>query len=117
MSKRGDLQCVTDIAEAIKRVESHIRGFTYPKFLAHMKTQDAVVRNLEIIGEAAKNISSEFKRKHPNIEWKEIAGMRDKLIHDYFGVNWEIVWDVVKQKLPELKRKIDILLPPKEFGK
>lgn len=79
-------------------------------FFKDVKTQDAVIRNLEIIGEAAKNISEEFKNKHPHIAWKAVAGMRDKLIHDYFGVNLNIVWEVVEKEIPSLKEKIDILL-------
>ncbi len=106
MSKRGDFECVSDIKEAIERIESYTRDTKYQKFLKDTKTQDAVVRNLEIIGEAAKNISADFKRKKRDIEWKSIAGMRDKLIHKYFGVNLAIVWDVVKKKLPQLKNQI-----------
>ena len=114
MPKRGDQEYASDIAEAIRRIKFYAKGFTYRKFLANTKTQDAVVRNLEIIGEAAKNISDEFKKKHTNIGWKNIAGMRDKLIHEYFGVNWDIVWDVVKLNLPELERQIEQLLQESE---
>jgi uncharacterized protein with HEPN domain len=67
------------------------------------------LRNIAILGEAAKNLSAEFKRHHKNIEWKAIAGMRDKLVHDYFGVNWDILWDVVRTKLPDLKAKLKAL--------
>ncbi|MDW7999124.1 MAG: DUF86 domain-containing protein [Thermodesulfovibrio sp.] len=69
-----------------------------------------MLRNLEIIGEAAKNISSDLKRKHRNIPWKDIAGMRDKIIHFYFGVNLDIVWATVKEKLPEFKNEIEKIL-------
>ena len=106
MSKRGDSEHTNDIKEAVKRIGAYTKGLSYQKFLKDVKTQDAVVRNLEIIGEAAKNISSDFKRKNKNIEWKNIAGMRDKLIHEYFGVNWEIVWNVIKEKIPQLKNQI-----------
>ena len=106
MSKRGDSEHVHDIKEAVKRIEAYTKGLSYSKFLKDAKTQDAVVRNLEIIGEAVKNTSSDFKRKNRNIEWKSIAGMRDKLIHEYFGVNLEIVWNVIKEKLPQLKNQI-----------
>jgi uncharacterized protein with HEPN domain len=71
-----------------------------------LRTQDAVIRNIGIIGEAAKNISAEFKRLHKTIEWKAIAGMRNKLVHDYFGVNLDILWDVIRNKLRELKAKL-----------
>ena len=79
-------------------------------FFSDRKTQDAVVRNLEIIGEATKRVSITLKEAHPDIAWKPIAGMRDKLIHDYFGVNLQLVWDAVERDLPILKQKIDRLL-------
>jgi uncharacterized protein with HEPN domain len=79
-------------------------------FLADRKTQDAVVRNLEIIGEATKCVSQSLKDAHPDISWKPIAGMRDKLIHDYFGINLQLVWDVVEPDLPALKLKVAQLL-------
>ncbi len=79
-------------------------------FLADRKTQDAVVRNLEIIGEATKRLSPSLKEAHTNISWKPIAGMRDKLIHDYFGVNLQLVWDVVERDLPVLRLKVSQLL-------
>ena len=75
-------------------------------FFADRKTQDAVVRNLEIIGEATKRVSLSLKAAHPDIAWKPIAGMRGKLIHDYFGVNVQLVWDVLDRDLPVLYEKI-----------
>lgn len=107
MPKRGDLEYAKDVKEAIRRIEAYTKRLSYQKFLKNIKTQDAVVRNLEIIGEAVKNISTNFKNKHKYVAWKNIAGMRDKLIHEYFGVNWSIVWDVVKHKLPELKSQLE----------
>ena len=68
------------------------------------------VRSLEVIGEATKNLSQDLKNEHPEIEWRKIIGMRDKLIHYYFGVDWDIVWDVVKNKLPTFRRQIEVLL-------
>jgi len=79
-------------------------------FFADRKTQDAVVRNLEIIGEATKRVSTSLKEAHSDISWKPIAGMRDKLIHDYFGINLQLVWDVVERDLPALKHKVGHLL-------
>ncbi len=110
MPKRGNLEYVRDIKEAIKRIERYTKGNSYQNFLKDTKTQDAVVRNLEIIGEAAKNISTDFKKKYKDIEWKSIAGMRDRLVHKYFGVNWEIVWAVTKEKLPRLKSQVKKIL-------
>jgi len=79
-------------------------------FFADTKTQDAVVRNLEIIGEGVKNLSENLRAGYSDIPWKRIAGMRDKLIHEYFGVNLQLVWDVVEREFPELKGKIEALL-------
>ena len=69
--------------------------------------QRACLRSLEIIGEAVKNISNNFKRENPKIEWRKIAGLRDKLIHHYFGVDWEIVWNVIKNKIPEIRESLE----------
>jgi len=107
MSKRTDKEFLLDIQEAIRRIELYIKGLNYQDFLQKIETQDAVVRNLEIIGEAVKNISSNLKGKYRDIQWREIAGMRDKIIHFYFGVNWDIVWQTVKDKLPQLKEKVE----------
>ena len=98
------------IEECITHLEKHIKGMTKSKFLKNIKTQDAVIRRIEIIGEAAKNIPSPFKNKHAGIEWKEIAGMRNKLIHEYFGVNLDIVWKTAKEDMPKFKKKILKLL-------
>src|SRR6516165_3102024 len=106
MSRRKDADLVEDITEAIARIERYTAGLTLNAFLADTKTQDATVRNLEIIGEAVKGLSPDFRKKHPSVPWQEIAGMRDRLIHDYVGVNWDIVWDVLQMKLPELRRNL-----------
>ena len=110
MSKKTDKVFLLDIQEAIRRIEIYIKGLNYQDFLQKIETQDAVLRNLEIIGEAVKNISLDLKKKYKNIQWKEIAGMRDKIIHFYFGVNLDIVWQTIKDKLPELKEKIENIL-------
>ena len=109
MSKRGEIESLKDIAEAIKRITVYTHGIDYGEFLEDIKTQDAVLRNIEIIGEAVKNMSPDFKQRHGNIEWKKIAGMRDRIIHFYFGVNWDVVWDVIKNKLPDLEKEIRVL--------
>ena len=114
MSKRRDVDFLKDIMEAIKRIKVYSDKIDYDEFLGDIKTQDAVVRNIEIIGEAVKNISPDFKERYENIEWKKIAGMRDKIIHFYFGINWEIVWDVIKNKLPQLEKEIKTSLEKQE---
>jgi uncharacterized protein with HEPN domain len=81
-------------------------------FIAERMRQDATLRKLQVIGEAVKNLSEDAKSRQPQIPWKQIAGMRDKVIHDYFGVNLEIVWAALEKDLPELKIAVDALLSP-----
>ena len=107
MSRRQDPDLLGDIREAILRIRAYLGNSDYEKFLKDAKTQDAVVRNLEIIGEATKNLSEGLRKKHPDIPWKELAGVRDRLVHQYFGVNFEIVWTIARHELPELARLID----------
>jgi uncharacterized protein with HEPN domain len=102
MSKREDVDLVQDIQEAIRRINSYIKTMSHDDFFEDTKTQDAVVRNLEIIGEAIKNNSRDLKENYPKLPWKDLAGLRDKLIHHYFGVNYDIVWHVVKNELIDI---------------
>lgn len=110
MSKRAISESLADIKEACVRIKVYIAPLSYELFLRDIKTQDAVVRNLEIIGEAVKNIPSAVRLKHPQIPWKKIAALRDRLIHHYFGVNLDIVWVIITEELPLLTRQIDKIL-------
>lgn len=110
MSHRGDKEFLSDIGEAIKRIDAYTQKMNYQKFLKDTKTQDAVVRNLEIIGEAVKNISESLKIEYPNIPWKDMARVRDKVIHFYFGVNYDIVWNIAKEDLPRVAEQISTAL-------
>lgn len=101
---------INDILEAIHKIESYTAYLTINDFSESQLYQDAVVRNLEIIGEAVKRLPDELIEKYTDIEWKKIAGLRDILIHAYFGIDIEIVWDVIKNKLPELKDQISLIL-------
>ncbi|MFQ5981473.1 MAG: DUF86 domain-containing protein [Candidatus Heimdallarchaeota archaeon] len=97
---------LADILEAIGNIKTYTQNMDYDEFIRDRKTQDAVVRNLEVMGEAAKNIPDEVRRKYPEINWKAAAGMRDKLIHDYFGVSYQIVWETVTTDLPLFESQI-----------
>ncbi len=110
MSKRRDPELLEDIVGSIDRIGIFTKNMDYPAFLRDIKTQDAVIRNLEIIGEAVKNISPNLKSQHKDIDWKNIAGMRDKIAHFYFGVNWDIVWPTIKSNLPILDKKLREIL-------
>ena len=110
MSRRSDREFLQDIQEAVRRIAEYISGMTYEDFLKDSKTQDAVIRNLEIIGEATKNLSREIRAAHPDIPWRAMAGVRDRLIHDYFGVNLDIVWQIVTVELPEVTARIAAVL-------
>ncbi len=93
-----------NILESISRIFSYIERMDFDGFAADQKTVDAVVRNLEIIGEAARNLSDEIKQSLTEVEWKKIVGMRNILAHEYFGINNQIIWDIVQTKLPPLKK-------------
>lgn len=99
-----------DILNSIENIEKYAKNTSYKKFIKTNLVVDAIIRNLEIIGEAVKKIPPEIKKKYPHIEWKKIAGLRDILIHEYFGVNLEIIWDIIINKLPKLKKSVKVIL-------
>lgn len=103
---KSDKLFLLHVKDAVISIERFIRGITKEKFSSNYLLQNAVIRQIEIIGEATKNLSAELKKKHPDIPWKEIAGMRDILIHEYFRVDIIAVWKVIKEDLPGLKKKI-----------
>ncbi len=111
MSKRTYIEFIRDIFEHIEKIEKFTSGYDFEDFIKDEKTVYAVIRCFEVIGEAVKNLPSEFKEEYPSIPWSKMAGMRDKLIHSYFGVDYETLWETVKKRIPELKPIIkDILV-------
>lgn len=106
---KDDQIYLNHILEAIEDIE-HYTASGYEAFVRERMQQDAVIRKLEVIGEAVKQLSAATKAVRAEIQWREIAAMRDKMIHEYFGVNLEIVWAVVEHKLPELKQAVEELL-------
>lgn len=92
------------ILESIKWIENDVENLSEEEFLANVPIQDAVVRRIEIIGEAVRNVPVDLKQAHPETPWQDIADMRNKLIHEYFEVDLELVWEVVKRDLPPFKK-------------
>ena len=102
MKKRDYEDYVQDILDSIVDMENFVKGLSFDEFSKDKKTVNAVVRSLEIIGEASKKVPESVRKQYPKLPWKEMAKMRDKLIHGYFGIDLEIVWKVLKDEIPPL---------------
>jgi len=103
MSKRSMELLVEDIWESIEKIERYTKGMTRESFQNDEKTTDAVVRNLEIIGEAAGRLPEDFVNRNSEIEWAKIVGLRNRIVHEYFGVDLQIIWQILKKDLPAFK--------------
>jgi len=101
---------LNDILAAISKIEKYVNDLSFQEFTRDEMRVDAVVRNLEVIGEAAKHVPEESRTKYPFIEWRKISGLRDILIHEYFGVDHDVLWDIVKNKIPVLKMDANKIL-------
>ena len=107
---KDDTVFLKHILDAINLIEEYLKDKSYEEFKNNRMLQDAVIREIEIIGEAAKNLSKEFRNKQSDIPWRQIAGMRDKLIHGYFGVDLDAVWDTATRDIPSLKGKLQEII-------
>jgi len=110
---RDEAMYLQDIALCCEKVLRFTEGLTQTELIQDQRTYDAVVRNLEIIGEAAKHLSDRTRRKLPDIEWKKVAGLRDMLAHAYFGIDNDILWDIIKNRVPYLSESVNKLLNKK----
>ena len=110
MSKRNEILLVQDMHESISAIEIFLVDYTEEDFYRDRKTKDAVVRNLEIIGEASNQLSKKFKEKNSNIPWREAADLRNKIIHDYAGIDYKMLWVIIQKDLPILKLQLEDLI-------
>jgi len=105
MSERNWKLYVEDILEAINFIEDYIENYTFERFISDRKTIDAVVRNLEVIGEASKHIPEEIKGEYKSIDWFGIRGLRNRITHEYFGLSYRIIWKIITEEFPYLKKE------------
>ncbi|MBI4163140.1 MAG: DUF86 domain-containing protein [Candidatus Aenigmarchaeota archaeon] len=112
--KKDPLVFIKHIRDSIKEIENYTKNVSKESFINNKEKQSAVIRQIEVIGEATKNLPKEFIKKYPSEPWEDIAGMRDKLIHHYFDVDLDLTFDVVKNHLPKLKKTIEKILEENE---
>ena len=112
MSNRSAKVLIEDILLSAQKIQRYTAGMNFEQFTVDEKTVDAVARNFEIIGEAANRLSDEFKTHHSQIDWNRIRGFRNRIVHDYFGIDYEIVWNIVENYLPELDAELKKLKAP-----
>lgn len=110
MSERTLEVFLQDVLKSIKKIQRYIQGKSYNEFIKDDLLIDGVIRNLEVIGEAIKNIPVSLRKMYPSVKWKKIAGLRDILIHEYFGIDYELLWDVIENEIPSLHKQIEEIL-------
>ena len=108
--KKDPVVFLDHVLECIKIIEEYAVGKSKTDFLESLQFQDSVIRRLEVIGEAVKNLPENFKEDHPEIQWRRTAGLRDVVVHKYFGIDLEVTWEIVKNDLPVLKNNITKIL-------
>ena len=109
MSKKDDLIFIKHILESIEAIRSFSKNMTKETLIKNRLKQSAIIREIEIIGEAVKNISNTTKDKYKYVQWREISGTRDKMIHHYFGIDFQIIWEIIKNNLPNLKKQMLVI--------
>ena len=110
MSERDSLLLIEDILESAQRIKRYTNEFDFESFLADEKTVDAVVRNFEIIGEAANRLGQDFRNSHPEFEWNRIRGLRNRIVHEYFGIDYRIVWTIIESYLDDLIESLSSII-------
>lgn len=116
MSERSYIDFLEDIQNSIDVIENYIDDMNYEQFKSDRRTVDAVVRNFEIIGEAARNLPEDFKDRYDSVKWRGVVNFRNVMIHDYFRVNTGRVWDTIDKNLPQLKQQIDLIIKKETEG-
>jgi uncharacterized protein with HEPN domain len=110
MSKRNSRLLAEDMLIAGRKIQTYVSGMTYDDFIGDDRTIDAVIRNFEVIGEAASRVDDDFQTSHPSVPWKQLRGYRNRLIHEYFGVDYSIIWDIIQLELGNLLKDIEFIL-------
>lgn len=110
MSRRETILLLDDMLQSANKIKRYTNSIDFDLFISDEKTMDAVVRNFEIIGEAANRIDIEFRVSNPEVEWKRIRGFRNRIVHDYFGIDYEIVWTIIESYLDELITWLEVII-------